>query len=195
MKIATAAVRITLFSCSANYYSAQYFYQVLQKIWMLTKIKQIAFFCIFISTVYNGIMNVLSFFLNSNSGVSTQSLIKKTQVNISWGFEEVHLSFLRLNCSFPLAFITLLMKTETLELQGYHWILWVSPKHHNCSAQHSLDRVYPVSHTWPKGNHAEFEHEPGLTFPVDVIPFWAQNLSVPPVASVGQLLKSCWEYN
>lgn len=92
MKIATAAVRITLFSCSANYYSAQYFDQVLQKIWMLTQIKQIAFFCIFISTVYNGIMNVLSFFLK-NSGVATQSLIKKTQVNISWGFEKVHLSF------------------------------------------------------------------------------------------------------
>lgn len=171
MKIATAAVRITLFSCSANYYSAQYFYQVLQKIWMLTQIKQIAFFCIFISRVYNGIINVLSFFLNSNPGVATQSLIKKTQANISWGFEKVHLSFLKLNCSFPLAFTSLLVKTDTLELQNYHQIIRVSPKHPNCSAQHGLDWVYHISHTWPKGNPAEFEHEPGLTFPVDLTPF------------------------
>lgn len=50
---------------------------------MPTQIKQIAFFCIFISTVYNGIVNVLKFFLNSNSAVTAQNLIKESQANIS----------------------------------------------------------------------------------------------------------------
>lgn len=44
---------------------------------MTTQIKQIAIFSIFISTVYNGIGNVVSFFLDGSSGVATQSLIKK----------------------------------------------------------------------------------------------------------------------
>jgi len=85
-KITTAAVRIAFFSCSTKKKKQQktfiqpcYFYRVLHKVWMPTKIKQIAFLCIFIIKLHNGIMTVWSFFLNRRPSAATWSMTKNSK--------------------------------------------------------------------------------------------------------------------
>lgn len=56
-----------------------YFYRVLHKVWMPTKIKQIAFLCIFIIKLHNGIMTVWSFFLNRRPSAATWSMTKNSK--------------------------------------------------------------------------------------------------------------------
>lgn len=119
-KITTAAVRIAFFSCSTKkiiFIQPCYFYRVLHKVWMPTKIKQIAFLCIFIIRLHNGIMNVSSFFSNRHPSAATWSMTKKLKTNISWGSENVKLSFMKLNHSFSLVCHSLAENCKTLELQ------------------------------------------------------------------------------
>lgn len=81
-KITTAAVRIAFFSCSTKkiiFIQPCYFYRVLHKVWMPTKIKQIAFLCIFIIRLHNGIMNVSSFFSNRHPSAATWSMTKNSK--------------------------------------------------------------------------------------------------------------------